>query len=129
MPGNQPSSGRTRLIRFNGSRLGLHQEVIINFEKQGSFFFLAKNQCFGFGSGPGSELDPDSIRSGGSGSRRATITQKNKKVKKFHVLKCWMFTFLRVEGLSCILDVLYGGLGIPYHIVSTRPPPKKKLPR
>jgi hypothetical protein len=24
MPGNQPSSGRTRLIRFNGSRLGLN---------------------------------------------------------------------------------------------------------
>jgi hypothetical protein len=28
-----------------------------------------------------------------SGSRRAKIT-KNRKVNKFHVLKCWMFSFL-----------------------------------
>ncbi len=33
-----------------------------------------------------------------SGYRRAKITYKNKKkVKKFHVLKCWMFSF---EGLE-----------------------------
>ncbi len=55
-------------------------------------------QCFG--SGTGSELDPDSIRpvelnqdsdsGSGSGSRRA---KPHKKVKKFHVLKCCMFSF------------------------------------
>jgi hypothetical protein len=54
----------------------------------------------GFGSG----LDPDSIRSvdpdpdpfseSGSGSRRAKMIHKSrKKIKKFHVLKCWMFCF------------------------------------
>ncbi len=41
------------------------------------------------GCGSGSELDPDSI-----GSRRAKMTQRHrKKIKKFHVLKCWMFSF------------------------------------
>jgi hypothetical protein len=39
------------------------------------------------------------------------VTHKNKKGKKFHVLKCWMFS-LRAECFSCSLDVLYGGLGI-----------------
>jgi hypothetical protein len=33
-----------------------------------------------------SVLDPD------SGFRRAKMTHKDKKVKKFHVLKCWMFS-------------------------------------
>jgi hypothetical protein len=40
------------------------------------------------------------------------MTHKNiKKYKKFHVLKCCMFSF---EGgrLFCSLDGLYGGLGI-----------------
>ncbi len=51
-------------------------------------------------SGSGSELNPDSIGSvdpdpySGSGSRMAKITHKSrKKIKKFHVLKCWMFSF------------------------------------
>jgi hypothetical protein len=26
--------------------------------------------------------------------------------------KCWIYSLLRAEGLSCSLDVLYGGLGI-----------------
>jgi hypothetical protein len=39
-----------------------------------------------------------------------TLT-KIDKVKKFYVLKCWIFS-LRAEGFSCSLDVLYGGLGI-----------------
>jgi hypothetical protein len=34
--------------------------------------------------------------------------QKIEKIKKFHVLKFWMFT----EGFFCSLEVLYGGLGI-----------------
>ncbi len=37
--------------------------------------------------------------------------KKRKKVKKFHVFKCWMFS-LSAECFSCSLDVLYGGLGI-----------------
>ncbi len=52
----------------------------------------------------GSNSKPDSIRSldpypdleYGSGSRRAKMTHKNKQIltiKKFHVLKCWMFSF------------------------------------
>jgi hypothetical protein len=64
-------------------------------------------------------LDPDSIRSvdldldaeSGSGSRKEKMAHKNRKNKKFHVLKCWMFS-LRAEGFSCSLDVLYGGIGI-----------------
>jgi hypothetical protein len=45
------------------------------------------------------------------GSRGTKMTRKDrKKVKKFHVVKCWMFSF--DEGFSCSLDVLYGGLGI-----------------
>jgi hypothetical protein len=37
----------------------------------------------------------------GSGSRRAKMTHKNrKKVKNFHVLKCWMFFF---ENLRLLL--------------------------
>jgi hypothetical protein len=35
--------------------------------------------------------DPDSVL--GSGYRRAKMTIKMEKVKKFHVLKCWMFSF------------------------------------
>jgi hypothetical protein len=34
---------------------------------------------------------PDS--ESGSGSRRAKMTHKSRKIKKFHVLKCWMFSF------------------------------------
>ncbi len=40
------------------------------------------------------------------------MTHKNrKKIKKFQVLKCWMFS-LRAEGFFCGLEVLYGGQGI-----------------
>jgi hypothetical protein len=35
-----------------------------------------------------------------SGSRRAKKTHKNTKIMKFHVLKCWMFSF---EGLMLLL--------------------------
>jgi hypothetical protein len=39
-------------------------------------------------------VDPDPYSESGSGSRRAKMTHKSrKKVKKFHVLKCWMFSF------------------------------------
>ncbi len=46
-----------------------------------------------------SDPDPDSIRSvdpdpdseSGSGSRKAKVTHK--KVKKFHILNCWMCFF------------------------------------
>jgi hypothetical protein len=36
-------------------------------------------------------------------------TKKEKKNKKFHVLKCWMFS---CEGFSYCLEVLHGGIGI-----------------
>ncbi len=40
------------------------------------------------------------------------MTHKNrKKVNTFHFLKCWMFSF-EGGGISCILNVLNGGLGI-----------------
>jgi hypothetical protein len=42
-----------------------------------------------------SGLDPESIRSVDpeSGSRRAKLPTKIENVEKFHVLKCWMFSF------------------------------------
>ncbi len=56
-------------------------------------------QCFGSGSG----LDPDSIRSvdpdpdtyseSGSGEGGQKLPRKVEKIKKFHVLKCWFFSF------------------------------------
>jgi hypothetical protein len=49
------------------------------------------------------------VSGSGSGSRRAKMTPKLEKVKKFPVLKCWMFSF---EGFSCSLNVLYEGIGI-----------------
>ncbi len=44
--------------------------------------------------------DPHWFWSAGSGSKRAKFPEKLKKVKKFHVMKCWMFT----EGFFCSLD-------------------------
>jgi hypothetical protein len=38
------------------------------------------------------------------------MTQKKEKVKKIHVLKCWMF-FMRAEGFSCSLDVVLEAWG------------------
>ena len=62
-------------------------------------FKVLGRQGFGSGSVSGSDLDPDSIRSvdpdpySESGSKRAKITHKSRKnIKKFHVLKCWMFS-------------------------------------
>ncbi len=47
--------------------------------------------------------NPDSGSESGSGSRRAKMTHKNrKKVKKFHVLKSWMFPF---EGWRLLLQL------------------------
>jgi hypothetical protein len=62
------------------------------------------HQCFGSGSG----LDPDSIRpvdpdpysESRSGSSRTKMTHKRRKIKKFYVVKCWMFSF---EGLWLLL--------------------------
>ncbi len=63
---------------------------------RGSSMFSAVSRSLGSGFG----LDPDLIRSvdpdseSGSGSRRVKMTHKiRKKIKKFHVLKCWMFSF------------------------------------
>jgi hypothetical protein len=69
-PGNLQKQKRAALFRMNPGSTGTVTPVQC---------FL---KCFGTGSTlicrPGS----------GSGSRRAKMTQKNKKVKKFHVLKC-----------------------------------------
>jgi hypothetical protein len=40
------------------------------------------------------------------------MTQKSRKIIKFHVLKCWMLSFFRAEGFFCNLDVLYGDQGV-----------------
>ena len=50
-----------------------------------------KNQCFE--SRPGSGLDTDSIRSVDPYPDPDPGGQKQKKIKKFHVLKCWKFSF------------------------------------
>jgi hypothetical protein len=48
----------------------------------------------------------------GSASRRAKMTQKNiKQLLNFIFLSAGC-SLLRVEGFSCSLEVLYGGLGI-----------------
>jgi hypothetical protein len=60
--------------------------------------------------------DPDSIKSvdpnpdSVSGSGWAKMTHKNRK--KFRNIMCVGYSLLRAAGFSCILDVLYGGLGI-----------------
>jgi hypothetical protein len=58
-------------------------------------------QFFKQGCGSGSQLDPDSFgpvdpdpySESESGSRRAKVTLKSKKCKRFLVLKCWMIIF------------------------------------
>ncbi len=70
-----------------------------SFSRDEDYSFSLNHGC---GSGSGSLLDPDSIRSvdpdpyvePGSRSRRAKMTHKSrKKIKKFHILKFWMFFF------------------------------------
>jgi hypothetical protein len=74
-------------------------------------------QCYGSGSVSG-VLDPDSQGtldpypdSQSGSSKRTKLAQKNKKnpLKYLIFLNCWIFFF---EGISCSLDVLYGGLGV-----------------
>jgi 23S rRNA maturation mini-RNase III len=48
--------------------------------------------------------DPDPHSNCGSGYRRAKMTHKKRK-------KARIFMFLRAEGFSCCMGVLYGGLG------------------
>ncbi len=38
-------------------------------------------------------IRPDQLWECGSGSGRARHPKKIEKVKKFHILKCWMFSF------------------------------------
>jgi hypothetical protein len=47
-----------------------------------------------------SGMDPHRFWSAGSGSRRAKRPTKIEKVKKFHILKRWMFSF---EGQRLLL--------------------------
>ncbi len=70
-------------------------------------FFHSLQQCCGSGSG----LDPDSMGSWIRIQEGKNDPQTKKKVNKFHFFEV-LDVFLRVEGFSCSLDVLYGGLGI-----------------
>jgi hypothetical protein len=69
----------------------------------------------GFNRVPGSVPYPD-LQSGdsqsGSGSKRAKIDQENRKQLINFIFCSAGYSLLRVEGFSCSLDVLYGGLGI-----------------
>jgi hypothetical protein len=56
--------------------------------------------------------DPDPHSNCGSGSRRAKIIHKNRKKSRIFMFLSTGFSFLRAEGFSCSLGVLYGGLGI-----------------
>ncbi len=53
--------------------------------------------------------DPDPH---GSGSRRATMTHKNRKKSRIFIFLSTGCSLLKAEGFSCSLGVLYGGLGI-----------------
>jgi hypothetical protein len=48
----------------------------------------------------------------GPGSRRAKITQKNRKKIIIFIFLSAGCSLLRAEGFFCSLDFLYGGLGI-----------------
>ncbi len=49
--------------------------------------------CFGSGAGSGLDQDFNQVSGSGSGSRRAKMIKKMGKIKKFHILKSWMFYF------------------------------------
>jgi hypothetical protein len=53
-------------------------------------------------------LDPDP-----GGQKGPT---KKRKVRKFHVLKCWTFC-LEAGGFSCSFDFLHGGLRINVRMI------------
>jgi hypothetical protein len=67
-------------------------------------------QGFGSGSVSGSALIW--VARSGSGSRRAKITHKSRKKSRIFMFLSTGCSLLRVEGFSCSLGVLYGGLGI-----------------
>jgi hypothetical protein len=48
----------------------------------------------------------------GYGSRRAKMTLKSRKKSRNFMFLSAGCSLLRAEGFFCILDVLYGGLGI-----------------
>jgi hypothetical protein len=56
--------------------------------------------------------DPHSNCGSGSGSRRAKMSNKNRKNYRIFVFLSAGCSFLRAEGFSFSLGVLYGGLGI-----------------
>jgi hypothetical protein len=57
-------------------------------------------------------LDPDPHTNCGSGSRRAKMTQKNRKKDRIFIFLSAGCSLVRAEGFSCSLGVLYGDLGI-----------------
>ncbi len=67
----------------------------------------------GMGSDPNSirSVDPDSKPDPDPGGQK--LLTKIGKIQKFHVLKCWMFSFevWTLKGFFCSLDVLYEGRG------------------
>ncbi len=69
----------------------------------GKFIYGIKSFCLKYTIVPVPDPDPDWIRiqvsRSGSVSRRANVHHKSRK--KIHVLKCWMFSFLRAKGFYC----------------------------
>jgi hypothetical protein len=59
-------------------------------------------------------LDPDPVPHSncGSGSRRAKMTNKNRKKAGIFMFLSTGCSLLRAEGFSWSLGVLYGGLGL-----------------
>jgi hypothetical protein len=57
-------------------------------------------------------MDPHSNCGSGSGSRRAKLIHENRKKSRIFMFLNTGCSFLRAEGFSCSLGVLYGGLGI-----------------
>ncbi len=92
------SFARQTLFEFDSKKAEKDDDVF-HFVRQEALAYLLfadpcripVKQCFGSG------LDRfKQVNGSGSVSRRSKMIYKNrKKVKKFHVLKCWMFSFER----------------------------------
>jgi hypothetical protein len=59
-----------------------------------------------------SDPDPYPDSNCGSGSRRAKMTHKNRKMSRIFMFLSTGCSLLRAEGFFCSLGVLYVGLGI-----------------
>ncbi len=120
-PGLDPS-----IVRHSGI-LGAAVEAVLNeIQKKNSRYRCHLFQGFGSGSVSGSALiwvagsGSALIWVAGSGSafklririREGKNDHKNRKKSRIFMFLSTGFSLLRAEGFSCILGVLYGGLGI-----------------